>query len=920
MSQSADTGFIEEWISKLDPIGTLVQLKQLFLQKNHLADMRPLSLLIQLVELNLGENELQEIRKIETLDKLEILILNNNKITVLDHIPSNLRVLELHGNGLSEIGTNFIFNKIERLDLSQNNLSTFPLILGDKLNTKTDVNLRIGSNPFLKRDKGINKEAYRSENGKEVFQVFVSDYHIKKADVEEKKIKIDLPAKIILLGNSDVGKTTLANYLIGKKVKPGAIQSTRILNIMNWRIDSTGQALIYDFGGQDFYHSAFQLFLSEDCVYVFVWTRNTNQNQIQPATTKRPRPYHNYNLNYWLSNIQYLMQSGNIRSGHNLVNVEEIAVSTEIILLENKIDEDIKLQSSSQYDEKILSIRDTFRLSLAEKSAKVLGFDSRKTVLKSALSRLARDMSHTIDLNQTRQTLISNYIEDYNRLSVRKRFKLTDLYQTNDRFFEEYADRPMKGQSDKGDLSAALIILHNRGLLLKHPGANGGVWLVPNILIEKIKSFIGTAKEGVILRRKTEFEPFIQLCSFHSFVVLKSESELVVPSLLPESDDSILYRIANKGHSTLFRLKFAYFMPHGMINRIITGFGSSPSEKFYFKSTVIIDLLTMGNIFLKWDLEGLVIDVGLQLHKTEDLEKVSRYIYQNILASYHGYQGISWDKYSTYYNTGTGLVNSSSPPDLNPAWSGDSIDFSFWTQSINEKVPKDLLVSIDDQKITSISYFVNIHDAQSQVDLGQHLIRGSTLYPGNEQYKIYKSHQFSPFLKQVVKQPKKVFLSYAHDDMRFKIELQKYLINLERQGLIEIWQDGLIQAGDDWDNKIRFNLENADIVILLVSQNFIASNYIHEIEFRTAMTNRAEKKATVLPILLSDCDWQHWTVIPENLGGDDVLDDHGRAKSGKISNLQFMPMNDSGRLTPVVKWEQESEAWARVVGGIRSLL
>ena len=84
------------------------------------------------------------------------------------------------------------------------------------------------------------------------------------------------------------------------------------------------------------------------------------------------------------------------------------------------------------------------------------------------------------------------------------------------------------------------------------------------------------------------------------------------------------------------------------------------------------------------------------------------------------------------------------------------------------------------------------------------------------------------------------------------------------------------------------------------------------------MTNRSDKNATVLPILLSDCDWQHWSVIPANLDGKDVLDDQGRAK--KVSNLQFMPMNDSGRLTPVVKWSQETEAWARVVGEIRALI
>ncbi|NND32509.1 MAG: hypothetical protein HKN76_07955 [Saprospiraceae bacterium] len=227
-------------IRRLDPISNLVKLKHLFLQKNHLKDLSPLSGLLDLIELNLSENKLQEIQHIDGLNALEILLLNKNEIEILDHIPANLRVLELRGNGLKRIGSNFEFRRIERLEISLNNLTSFPLALGDKLINMREVSLRIGSNPFLKTDKGINQEAYRSENGKDVFMVFLSDYQIKKTDAKEAKTEINLPAKIILLGNSDVGKTTLANYLTGKKVKPGEIESTRILNIMNWKIDATG--------------------------------------------------------------------------------------------------------------------------------------------------------------------------------------------------------------------------------------------------------------------------------------------------------------------------------------------------------------------------------------------------------------------------------------------------------------------------------------------------------------------------------------------------------------------------------------------------------------------------------------------------------------------------------------------------------
>ncbi|MBK8501050.1 MAG: leucine-rich repeat domain-containing protein [Saprospiraceae bacterium] len=907
-------------IMDLSTLNQCQKLKQLFLQGNSLTDLNPLMSLKSLIELNLSENSIKDIQ-MEHLTSLEVLLLNKNKIEKLDHLPSRLKVIEIRDNGLEEIGSDFTLDHIERIDVSDNKLSTFPFILGDKLATATNVQLHIRANPFLKSDKNINQEAYRSENGKEVFQVFISDYQINRSKALDKRIQVKLPAKLILLGNSDVGKTTLANFLIGKKVNPADIESTRILNIINWKIDRASQALIYDFGGQDFYHSAFRLFLSEDCVYIFVWTRNTNENRIQVETTKRPRPYHNYNLNYWLSNIQYLMISGNLRVGPALTNIEEIKVNTEIILLENKIDERPTVQSSTQFDEKILTVRDSFRLSLADDGQpSVLGLNDRKRLLKSALSGLAKNMSHSIELNQTREALISGYIKDYEQLSIRRKFKISDLYYTSEKFFEKYTGRSLSTQSDRGDLSAAFIILHNRGLLLKHPGERGGAWLAPNILIEKIKSFISTADKGVILRKKSEFLPFAELCSFHSFVVEKNELELIVPSLLPDSDDSILFRIANKGHTTLFQLKFGYFMPHGMINRIISGFGSKPSEKYFTKSIVIVDLQTMGNIFLKWDLVNLVIQVGLQLHKNADLERVTRFIYQNILAAYHGHQGVSWEKYTTYYNPDTGLIKSSSPSDINPDWETDSNDFTFWTQLFNDKVPKDLSVSIDDTTLDSHRFFVNVNEAFIQHQSGQYLIRGSSPDSNSDQYKIYKLHQFSPFLRHVVKQPKKVFLSYSHDDMRFKIELQKYLINLERQGLIEIWQDGLIQPGEEWDTKIRTNLEKADIVILLVSQNFIASNYIHETEFRTAMIRRAEQKATVLPVLLSDCDWQHWTVIPGIIQGDEHLNIDGRVPNDeKLSNLQFMPMNE-GRLLPIIKWGAESDVWAKVVRQIRSIL
>jgi hypothetical protein len=67
----------------------------------------------------------------------------------------------------------------------------------------------------------------------------------------------------------------------------------------------------------------------------------------------------------------------------------------------------------------------------------------------------------------------------------------------------------------------------------------------------------------------------------------------------------------------------------------------------------------------------------------------------------------------------------------------------------------------------------------------------------------------------------KLFISYSHEDAHLKAELQKHLEPLKRMGLISIWHDGQIMAGQEWDREILSNLQNSDIIFLIVSIYFI---------------------------------------------------------------------------------------------------
>ena len=101
-----------------------------------------------------------------------------------------------------------------------------------------------------------------------------------------------------------------------------------------------------------------------------------------------------------------------------------------------------------------------------------------------------------------------------------------------------------------------------------------------------------------------------------------------------------------------------------------------------------------------------------------------------------------------------------------------------------------------------------------------------------------------------------LFFSYCHKDSGFRDELEIHLTVLKRQGVIDIWHDRRIGAGKEFDNEIGETLNEADIILLLISPNFIASDYCYEIEMKRAMERHRKGDARVIPVILEPCDWQ----------------------------------------------------------------
>jgi TIR domain len=146
-------------------------------------------------------------------------------------------------------------------------------------------------------------------------------------------------------------------------------------------------------------------------------------------------------------------------------------------------------------------------------------------------------------------------------------------------------------------------------------------------------------------------------------------------------------------------------------------------------------------------------------------------------------------------------------------------------------------------------------------------------------------------VKEDKKARARLFVSYSHADESLKSELIKHLEPLRRLNLIEAWNDRQIKAGDEWDKKISANLEKADIILLLVSIDFINSAYCYDVELDRALELHESGKAVVIPVILRNCLWSYTP----------------------FAKLQALPKDAKAIST----WHDHDEAFASVAESVR---
>lgn len=184
------------------------------------------------------------------------------------------------------------------------------------------------------------------------------------------------------------------------------------------------------------------------------------------------------------------------------------------------------------------------------------------------------------------------------------------------------------------------------------------------------------------------------------------------------------------------------------------------------------------------------------------------------------------------------------------------------------------------------------------------VLRKSECYYKINRYKLYQQNKYksnitvlkvkedSIYMKDVRKI--KVFLSYAHADEEYKKELDKHLAVQRKSGKIETWNDRKLVAGTHIHEEIDEKLVEADLIILLLSSDFFASDYCYGKEMTKALELNEQGQNIVIPVIVRTCDWLE----------------------SPLKDIVALP--EDGQ--PISKWEDADDAYMNVVKGIKKAI
>lgn len=846
-------------------------------------DITPLFSLNKLEYLNASNNVIERIvvRTPPKLINLKILHLNNNKLNTfytLTKFP-NLEELYLSNNELTTVNNLKNLTTLKTVDLHSNKITTLkPLI---NLLKKTSINItdtKWEKNTINIKENPIKQPNFETIlNGKEaIIRYFESDW---------KKI-INKEVKLILVGNSEVGKTTLVKYLDGEKDLDSTHEAT------HWMIekDVTSKQIIkklndkcnlrvFDFGGQDYYHDTHQIFFTGNTVYLLLWEEKTNgiyKRNLEQTLNGKKRSIitQDYPVEYWLESIKHFTK---IKS--NILDEDDKIVfeyDSKTLVIQNKVSKsnEISQLNNAQLTSKIKYpfIYDFININIKNGKRNLVHFDFLLTDIINEMEKVGEEVLEY-------QHIIRNDLKTYNAKPI---------LSFNE--FIEYCNSKLYKNINNDEAKDLCIYLQHIGLIFYLPNFS-------NIYIDKDWVFkcIHTTLDGLFETEGEFNEEYIE-------EIIKKVGGVLINSFIKDSIIELMLE-----HKIIFKnlTSNKYIAPLYLPNEPLEGVNlfllenKKPYRRFeyngFIHKTFILDFYSKygsktigdGKKFYYWK-DGLII-------KDESTGQILHIKYNNVnendMASVDIFKLNETDKLNVFASE---VINSIK--DINNRF------FQIDKKDMEEKRVDivdyyEEMVTVDNKDFVSYALIQKNNEERKFVFSERKLIDLK-----ENKISLKKNINLIDYKQFIEKKDmiNKIFISYSKKDLGMVNVFQDHLSALERDKLLNTWYCTELKAGEDWDESIQNHFNESNIICFMISPNFMKTDYIFEYEVKKALERKrkGDDNFIIVPIIMDFCIW---TSENENYN------------LGKYTALPYT-------VKPVTDFDNQNAAWLIIAECIKILI
>ena len=820
--------------------------------------------LVHLEYLNLSNNRLEDLSGLSGLNALQILHLNNNEIREAPSINKlkSLRELYLSNNFLKDVTFLGRMTWLETVDLHHNQINdASPLeALIRKLNLTNSKwehgTINIAKNPLEIPSTSIirlGKEAVLS--------------NLKDFKTRDKYINKDL--KVILIGNSEAGKSTMAKYLDAERglhdphpATHGMVEKIVQSKYDVARIGTKVDLHLFDFGGHDYYHDTHHLFFSHNTVFLLLWDKNTEKLKVRKMLQTNEKGVESqvstqdYPVTYWLETVRFFtedVKADNI----DFKTAVEGSYNSSLLLIQNKVTkrDDIKPLNNEGLNTRFPFIYDFLQLSIREPQRNMDVFDRTFQEMLEEMEIIGEALP---DFYGTIKNAVRHFT---GRLSFSENEFLTYCNGLIGQPISLNQAIILARYLDQIGLIICRLIAGSWRICIDKAAVMRNIYLVLDGLTKNKGEFTVAEAVTKLDLRENDTLQIIELMIAFKLIFRHPGSKrslFIAPLYLPEIPPASVSMFLRKDAAPYRRFEFTGYIHKHLLLSLFSEYGnlvgdpgtSASDNSFYWKDALIVkdpsnEEIVMIRFILGDDQGNARIDV-YQLNTNQ------RPIFIEAIIKKIG--------------------------------------------ELNNGYETEEMVSADGE------HFVSLPVLRENATIGKWVFtekriadKAASKDPAPH---IFHLKSFKPFVKDLIKK-KSVVISYCKKDLDDGNTLIRFLRPLVTDGLIEEpWLCEHLDPAQEWGPDIQEQFEHADIVFFLVTSYLFVTKMVVEYEIPTIIDRYTrDKSVKIIPIVVDFCVW----------------DTKGDYNLQRFSCLPFQGKPISDYATP-------SLAWAHICSAVRLMI